>query len=245
MSMLAKHLDTAEQVTIVCGSREIAAALCRTNRRVLKIEIAPNGDVTVFAPSDASHEAIAGRCRQKGAWIFRELDRLSAAPAFTPDRCYLSGETHLFLGRAYRLAVTRSAEPFVRVDGSRLVVGARDPTDVVHCRRVLAAFYKLEARSLFPDRLSVVFPPFERRGLRRPHLIIRHMTKRWGNFTPSGNITLNIDLVRASPNLIDYVISHELAHAFFGDHGDEWRNLLSSVMPDWEERKLRLEAMLR
>jgi predicted metal-dependent hydrolase len=71
------------------------------------------------------------------------------------------------------------------------------------------------------------------------------MTKRWGSYTPNGNVTLNVDLVRAGPNLIDYVISHELAHAFHGDHSEEWRNLLSSVMPDWEERKLELETMLR
>jgi predicted metal-dependent hydrolase len=71
------------------------------------------------------------------------------------------------------------------------------------------------------------------------------MTKRWGSYTASGNITLNVDLVRAGPNSIDYVICHELAHAFYGDHSDEWRDLLSSVMPDWEERKSHLETVLR
>jgi predicted metal-dependent hydrolase len=75
--------------------------------------------------------------------------------------------------------------------------------------------------------------------------MIRRMTKRWGSYTPSGRITLNIDLVRAGPDLIDYVICHELAHAFYGNHGEEWRSLLTGVMPDWERRKLQLESMLR
>lgn len=245
MSKLARHSDVVEEVAIAWGSREIAAKLCRTDRRVLKIEVEPGGRVTVFAPRDASHEVIAVRCRRKGQWVFRELDRMLAEPAFTPERCYLSGETHFFVGRPYRLAVERSAEPFVRIDGARLVIGAREPNDVAHCRRVLTAFYAIEARSLFPNRLNAVLPPYERKGLQRPHLIIRRMTKRWGSYTPSGNITLNVDLVRAGPNLIDYVIAHELAHAFYGDHGEEWRNLLSSVMPDWQERKLQLETTLR
>jgi predicted metal-dependent hydrolase len=98
---------------------------------------------------------------------------------------------------------------------------------------------------VFPSRLTAMLPPFERRGLKRPHLIIRRMTKRWGSFTPAGNITLNVDLVRASFDLIDYVICHELAHAFYSDHSDKWQSLLSSVLPDWEERKLRLETTLR
>jgi predicted metal-dependent hydrolase len=245
MNKLGRPFDTSEQVTITWGSREIAANLRRTGRRILKIEIEPGGRVTVFAPIDASYETIAARCRRKGPWIFRELNRISAEPVFTPDRCYLSGETHLFAGRFYRLAVERSAEPFVRVDGTRLIIGAREPSDVAHCRGLLTAFFSMEARSLFPLRLKAVLPPFERRGLKRPHLIIRRMTKRWGSYTPNGNITLNVDLIRASPNLIDYVICHELAHAFYSDHSEEWRNLLSSVMPDWQERKSQLEMMLR
>jgi len=52
-------------------------------------------------------------------------------------------------------------------------------------------------------------------------------------------------MVRASPILIDYVICHELAHAFYPDHGKEWRNLFDMIMPDWESRKARLEAFLR
>ena len=56
---------------------------------------------------------------------------------------------------------------------------------------------------------------------------------------------LNVDLVHASPLLIDYVICHEHAHAFHQDHGKEWRSVLTAIMPDWEDRKNRLEAFLR
>jgi predicted metal-dependent hydrolase len=71
------------------------------------------------------------------------------------------------------------------------------------------------------------------------------MSKRWGSFTPGGRVVLNVDLVRASPRLIDYVICHELAHAFYPNHGDGWRSLLETVMPDWAERKAQLEQALR
>ena len=77
----------------------------------------------------------------------------------------------------------------------------------------------------------------------------RIVTRGYGRIFPhnhrSVSAAFNVDLVRAGPNLIDYVIAHELAHAFHGDHSEDWRNLLSSVMPDWEERKLRLETTLR
>lgn len=88
-------------------------------------------------------------------------------------------------------------------------------------------------------------PPFIRKGLELPALIIRPMAKRWGSYTPNGRIALNVDLVRASPSLIDYVICHELTHGFHADHGKEWESLLFTVMPDWEGRKARLETLLR
>jgi hypothetical protein len=68
------------------------------------------------------------------------------------------------------------------------------------------------------------------------------VAKRWGSYTPNGGIVPNVDLIRVAPDLIDYVISHELAHCLSPDHGAEWRNFLTMVMPDWETRKERLEA---
>ncbi len=46
--------------------------------------------------------------------------------------------------------------------------------------------------------------------------------------------------------LIDYVICHELIYAIHADlTGREWQNLPSTVMPDWAERKTRLEVLLK
>jgi predicted metal-dependent hydrolase len=124
-------------------------------------------------------------------------------------------------------------------------VTAREPDDQDHCRRLIKAFYALNARTVFSERLLTQAAPFERKGLKRPRLVVRVLSKRWGSFTPNGRIVLNVDLIRAAPDLIDYVISHELAHGLHPDHGPDWRNLLTMVMPDWETRKARLEAMLR
>jgi predicted metal-dependent hydrolase len=236
---------TKERVEVVWGERRTIADLHRTNRRVLRIDVQPSGHVVVFAPSDGDLEKIRERVKRKGAWIFRELDRIAAWPARTPVRQYLSGETHLFLGKQYRLAVDQADEPRVFVEGARLNILAANTEDKACCAGLLRAFYTAMARHVFHERLDAVSPPFIRKGMQKPSLIIRVMSKRWGSFTAAGRIVLNVDLVRASPLLIDYVICHELSHAFFPDHGKGWRDLLSMVMPDWEDRKARLESFLR
>jgi hypothetical protein len=201
--------------------------------------------VVVFAPSSECLSAIQDRVKKKCAWVFREIDRIGTRPSATPDRHFVSGETHLLLGKQYRLAIEQGSDPQVRIDGARLKVLVRRLDDQAHCRRLIAAFYAIMAREVFRERLDAMVPPFVRRGLQRPALIVRRMSKRWGSYTPSGRIVLNVDLVRASPMMIDYVICHELAHAFYPSHGKEWRDLVEMIMPDWESRKDSLEAFLR
>jgi len=234
-----------EQIEICWGERRVTAELTRTVRRALRIDVRPTGEVTVFAPIGEDLDEIRTRAHRKGAWIFAQIDTIAQRPKVTPERRYISGETHLLLGRQYRLSVEESEDPHVRIDGGRMVIAARAPDDQPHCRRLLQTFYRLRAREVLRQRFEIVLEPFIRKGLRRPSLVIRPMAKRWGSYTPSGRVVLNIDLVRASPRLIDYVICHELAHAFYPDHGDGWRTLLETVMPDWEERKEALEDALR
>lgn len=204
----------------------------------------PNAAVVITAPLGACIQEIERRANRRGAWVFRKLDRIASRPPQTSERRFVSGETHLLQGRQYRLAFETSAEAAVRLEGGRIVVSVRHIDDQAHCRRLLNTFYALQARTVFRERLGAVFPPFERRGLKRPKLIIRKLANRWGSFTPKGDLVLNIDLIRASPAQIDYVICHELVHGFHPDHGPEWRTLLDALMPDWRQRKALLETSL-
>lgn len=242
---VAKPAPMADHIEICWSARVIAAKLTRTPKRALRIDVLPSGEVIIFAPIGECAEDIRARVHRRAAWIFGQIDTISKRPKPTPERRYISGETHLLLGRQYRLAIEKSEDPHVRIDGSRMVIAARTPEDQPHCRRILQAFYRIRARDVFRRRFDIVVEPFVRKGLKAPSLVIRPMTKRWGSYTPSGRVVLNIDLVRVSPRLIDYVICHELAHAFYPDHGDGWRVLLGTAMPDWEERKEALEAVLR
>ena len=237
--------EAREQIDICWGERRTTAELRRTSRRVLRVEVKPAGEVVVYAPAVEPVETIRLRVKKKSPWIFRELDTIEGRPIVTPPRHFVSGETHLLLGKAYRLSLEEADSPDVRIEGERLRILTSSISDATACRKLLATFYAATAKGVFRERLSAVAPPFVRKGMELPGLIVRTMTKRWGSFTAGGSIVLNVDLVRASPLLIDYVICHELAHAFHPDHGKGWRDLLSTIMPDWESRKARLEAVLR
>jgi hypothetical protein len=51
------------------------------------------------------------------------------------------------------------------------------------------------------------------------------------------------EMLKAPASCIDYGVTHERGHAVHGHHGKQFYELLRRVMPDWEERKVRLERM--
>jgi predicted metal-dependent hydrolase len=226
------------------GDQTIAFSVERCDRETLRISVTPAGEVLVSAPAAATDDDVLKRVRRRGGWILRQVRHFERWRPRTPPRQYLTGETHLYLGRQFRLRIEQSETPDVRLIGDRLVLSTPRPDNLVHRRALLQHWYGLEAHRLFPTRLVSMTEPFLRHGVVPPRLIIRAMSKRWGSFTAQDSLVLNVDLVRASVSCIDYVIAHELAHSLEPDHGDAWRELMNVVMPDWRERKAELEARL-
>ena len=67
------------------------------------------------------------------------------------------------------------------------------------------------------------------------------MPKRWGSCTPTGEVILNPELVKAASPCIEYVIVHELCHLRHPNHNRAFFQMLDAVLPDWRKRKDRLE----
>lgn len=226
------------------GGETIHFTLEPSERRRLKITVTPLGEIHVLAPKDVANEAIVARVARRGGWIVRQLRDFARWRPRTPPRQFESGETHLYLGRQYRLLVQTGELPDLRLGGGRLIMTVPGAASFVYRRTLLKHWYNLQCHRLFPERLRAVFPPFARQGVEAPGLIIRDMSQRWGSYTGKGKLVLNRDLIRASIQSIDYVIIHELAHAIEPDHGVGWQALMKRLLPDWKERKTELETRL-
>ena len=77
-----------------------------------------------------------------------------------------------------------------------------------------------------------------------PALKIRKMKTLWGSFSVKRGITLNLELIKAPRECIEYVVIHELCHLFHLNHGPKFYNLLEQFLPDWTKRKHKLETTL-
>ena len=87
------------------GQQVIEFSIVRRERKTLEIAVEPDMSVVVAAPLDAPIAAIETKVRRRAAWISRQRRFFAQFLPRTPQRVFISGETHLYLGRQYRLKV--------------------------------------------------------------------------------------------------------------------------------------------
>ena len=214
------------------------------SRQTLAIEVHPDSRVLVRAPVDCPEALIAERVKKRAAWISRQLAEFQRYRPRTPARQYVNGESHLYLGRQYRLKLISGEAASVKLTRGRLLVtlpGEPEP-EPERVKALLHRWYLDRARAVFTEVLDASLPRFK--GVEHPRLIVRAMQSRWGSLSRAGSMTLNVNLVRAPRPCIEYVVTHELCHTTHRDHDARFFKLLGQVMPDWEKRKQRLEAAL-
>ena len=231
---------------VTYGTHSIAYSLERRDRATLDITVQPDGSVEVVAPMNSSDLDIADRIRKRARWILRQQDFFMQFLPRTPPRRWVPGETHLYLGRQYRLRVGEVAgKRQVRLIGGFLVLDGVKFDDSITIETLVDSWYRARARLQFERRLELCQTRFVTPAAFQPASVqLRRMPTRWGSMSASGRLSLNPNLVRAPVDAIDYVITHELCHLAVSNHGRAFVDLLSGAMPDWESRKLRLERAL-
>ena len=215
-----------------------------TGRKTLAISVHPNGDVEVVAPDGTSKAVIEERLQRRASWILQQRRYFDQFQPRTPKRRFVGGETHLYLGRQYRLKIIEGGIDSVKLKGGHFLVTTTGRPTSNYVGTLLAAWYRIHGDAKLNERFAAVTQRYARVLAVTPTLAIRPMQRRWGSFSSRGRVTLNPDLVRAPVPCIDYVIVHELAHARHPNHGRAFFHLLGQMMPDWERRKGALERML-
>lgn len=236
---------TTDSLRLAYGSKTIAYRVARRDRKTLQISVLPDMSVEVVAPRGASGEEIQQRVLRRARWILRQIEFFRQFHPKTPVRRFESGETHLYLGRRYRLKIVQSRSASVKLVGGRIVIHVADPADPEAARSLFDQWQKSHARTWFERRLSLCLARFkEAESIAPKALIVRQLKQRWGSMSPAGRLLLNRALIGAAVYEIDYVITHELCHRVYHHHGPRFFELLDRVMPDWPERKAALERRM-
>lgn len=234
-------MDQITKDSIQFGSTTIDYDIEFAQRKTLSICVNPEGSVHLKAPIEANLEQIRKKVYKRANWILRQKRFFESFGIPTTKRQFVSGESHLYLGRQYMLRVKESDVNAVHYQNNIIEIECRHKKDA---GILLQTWYRQHANIKFQEYAKPIIEKFSVYGVKPQSISIKKMDKRWGYCTTEGNITLNPWLICAPRCCIEYVITHELCHLIYRNHTKEFYALLSKEMPHWEKYKNKLERIM-
>jgi predicted metal-dependent hydrolase len=232
------------QRDIVLGGHRVAYALRRSRRRSIGFVIGADG-LAVSAPRWVGLAEIESALREKSAWILRKLheqrDRARRLDEARVD--WRHGTTVPFLGEQITVVLdNRTTGAVLQSDSRRLHLGLPPTASREQIRDAVQSWLQRQARRIFEERCGVFCT---RLGVRMKRLSLSSASTRWGSASVDGTIRLNWRLVHFALPVIDYVVTHELAHLREMNHSAAFWDVVRSALPEYEAAKgaLRHEVL--
>ena len=215
------------------------------DRKTISATVLPTQLLVVKAPPEASEVRIHDFLRRKFRWVLKQ-QRYFAQFKVYPKKQYVSGETFKYRGRSYKLLIRKNSHnEHVTLQHGTLTISTAFPKQASYNKTLVDVWYREKAHKVFYERLKICFAKFDFVHNEMPGLKIRQMNRRWGSYSHKTNrVTLNQELIKASTQYIDYVITHELCHIKHREHSRAFYDFLESKLPQWKKLKTELELSL-
>ncbi|MFS4459126.1 M48 family metallopeptidase [Bdellovibrio sp. HCB2-146] len=213
----------------------------RAFRRSISIYLYPNKPIKVVASKMTSQKLIVDFLMAKKDWIEKNFQKFEEHKEKFPDKKIKARETFPFLGieRQCKVVITLNKKPFVSVTDENLLIhiprdewSANTPLDEhPTALQEIRHFYKRESVKFLSERVKHWA---EQMQLYPSQVKFREQRTRWGSCSSKKVINLNWRLIVFKPEIIDYVIVHELAHLQHMDHSNRFWGLVEKYISDYQ-----------
>ena len=205
----------------------------RTDRKKSVSIYFEKDSVKVRVPKSLSERRIRELITRRAPWIKKKIKEVLDRPS-VKQKEYVSGETFLYLGRNYRLKVSRGEENSIKLKGGYLVattlINDRSPEETI--RSMLVSWYRQHAENRLgekTDRLAKIV------GVLPNSIKVRDYKSRWGSCSSSGDISYNWKIILTPHRIVDYVIVHELCHLLEHNHSRQYWKHVERYVSDWRD----------
>lgn len=208
----------------------------RPKQRHIHLRVQADGALRVTCGRKVARKDIFGFIQESEDFIKKSLSDLAEFYRKHPPKQVVTGEDYLYFGTRQRLQIVWSWKPKVKVhfrDGELEMVAPLNAT-VDERKLALYKFYKHEGAKYL--RRCVEFWA-ERMSSLPTSISIRGQTSRWGSCSSQGEISLNWKLLAVPPEIIDYVVIHELAHLTHMDHSPRFWAVVAKYHPEFKNAK--------
>ena len=219
--------------TFDLDGQSVAYAIRRSNRaRHVRLTFSPSEGLVIVLPRRCPLRHVPTVLEEKSRWIRKQLSHSLDAPARGPEGTLRDGQQVWFRGEAHSIRLVPLAEgtrgSTLAIDEGMIRVHLH-PRDQERAREILERWMRQQARERIEDRLRAIAVA---NGFIYGSVFIRDQRTRWGSCSRQGNLSFSWRLVMAPPEVLEYVVAHELAHLRELNHSSRFWRLLESLVGD-------------
>jgi len=242
------HRKIAEILVIKLDENETLTVALRQSMRANRLRLTVKSEIVeAVAPLDFPYEQVLAFINAKKEWLKDSLrllrERSAATQAFAPPT-YKDGVDIPFQGKQIPLKVETYSGTSARVklspDRRFIVYLPRKIGDSESnlIRHALGSYMKQKARQATMDYIE---RHSRRYNLYPSGLRIKTLKSRWGSCSSKNNINLNWLLMLGPPEILEYVVVHELCHIKHKNHSPEFWQLVQAHLPDYQTHRAWLK----
>lgn len=243
VKLYLKNTKSLSKRQYLHGTKKVEYFVFRTRRRKTSEIIVDSDEIVIRVPYSKADIEIESLIKEKISWILRKQKEFSdnAKSIEISNPVYTKDSTLPYLGNNLKIQVNI-------VDSQKEV----EKNSVIHKNGVFlfniqsgiqgnqgskAEIKKLyenwlyhKAKIIFKEKVHIFSKAI---GVKSDKVVIKNLKNRWASITKDNEINLNVNLMKAPPEIIDYIVLHELCHFKIKGHSYNFWNLLRRYSPDY------------
>jgi len=243
VKLYLKNSKTMSKHEYLHGTKRIKYFVFRTRRTKTSEIIVDSDEIVIRVPHTKTEGEIESLLKEKISWILKKQKEIIygkekigiSKPMYTRD------STLPYLGKNYKTQVKlinsqtvtkkNMVKNFIVHKNDLLLFNILDSQNSSNeIRKLYENWLHHKAKIIFKERVHVLSKII---GMKPNNIVIKNLKNRWASITNNGDININVNLVKAPPEIIDYIIIHELCHFRVKGHSYDYWSLLKRYCPDY------------
>ncbi len=214
---------------IVYKNNEIEFQIIKTARKKTSEITVKYDDILIRAPFSKSIEDIESLVNSKAEWILQKIKENSGKKPEIIFPTYKNNTTLPYLGKNVILKIVKDKNDYLEFSNNEFVMH-------VNKDKVKTIYEKW----LF-NISSIIFNQFIEKysillNIRPKKILIKNLKSRWGSATYKGIINLNVNLIKAPIEVIEYVVLHEMSHLIEKNHSHRFWKIIKYHMINYPDK---------
>lgn len=207
----------------------------RTNKRTLSLMVNAKGELIVRAPYNYPDSKIFAFIKEKEDWILKKQQAIRSNSYINPN--VVNYTVFLFLGKELTPLISKDVKE-IMISDNKLLIPAKISSDKILSK--IEKWYRKVAAEVLVERVNYLA---QKLRLRPVDITTNNNKTRWGVCDNHGNIAINWRAILLPPNLLDYIVVHELCHLLEFNHTPAFWNIVGNVLPDYQILRKHLKCL--